>query len=203
MTADLPRRTLLGAVAAAATLPVSQRIAAQPQIRTYAMTNMTKTVEDILTAYVDRWNAYDADGMVPFWDTEDEGLIYVAEEIDALRGCKTLEGYFRGADPETTDHYIAFWGVTARTIGPGIIQAFWNMSWNVYFSTERLYAKPIGGEVRVTALLRETEDGQGKTWKFFHWIEAPLASLIQLKRAHEANVHPKLIEKLAAKGITF
>lgn len=167
------------------------------------MTDMTKTVEDILTAYVDRWNDYDADAMVPFWDTEDDGLIYVAEEIDALRGWDALEGYFRGADPETTDHHIAFWDVTARTIAPGVIQAFWNMSWNVYFSTERLYAKPIGGEVRVTALLRETEGDQGKTWKFFHWIEAPLASLIQLKRAHEKNVHPKLIEKLAAKGITF
>ena len=73
------------------------------------------------------------------------------------------------------------------------------MNWNVYFATEKLYAKPIGGEVRVTALLRE-KDGR---WKFFHWIEAPLASLIQLKRAHEANVDPRLIAKLKAKGIEF
>ena len=115
------------------------------------MTDMTSTVEQILTAYVDRWNDYDAEGMIPFWDTEDEGIIYVAEEIEALHGWNALEKYFRGSDPATTDHYIAFWDVTARTIAPGVIQAFWNMSWNVYFSTEKLYAKPIGGEVRVTA----------------------------------------------------
>lgn len=163
------------------------------------MTDMTDTVEDILTAYVDRWNAYDADGMVPFWDTEDDGIIYVAEEVDALRGWGALEGYFRASDAETSDHLITFRDVTARLIAPGVIQAFWHMNWNVYFSTERLYQKPIGGEVRVTALLRE-KDGN---WKFFHWIEAPLASLIQLKRAHEENVDPRLIEKLKDKGITF
>ena len=163
------------------------------------MTDMTDTFEQILTDYVNRWNDYDADGMIPFWDTEDEGIIYVAEEIDALFGWEALEGYFRGADPETSDHLILFKDVTARTIAPGIVQAYWNMSWNIYFSTEKLYAKPIGGEVRVTALLREKESG----WKFFHWIEGPLASLIQLKRAHEENVDPRLIEKLKTKGIEF
>lgn len=66
--------------------------------------------------------------MVPFWDTEDPGLIYVAEEVDALRGWKALEGYFRGSDPETTAHLIAFRDVTARTIAPGVIQAFWTMN---------------------------------------------------------------------------
>ena len=163
------------------------------------MTDMTDTFEKILTAYVDRWNDYDADGMIPFWDREDDGIIYVAEEIDALFGWDTLEGYFRGGDPETSDHLILFKDVTARLIAPDIIQAYWNMSWNIYFSTEKLYQKPIGGKVRVTALLRKKEDG----WKFFHWIEGPLASLIQLKRAHEENVDPRLIEKLKAKGIEF
>ena len=198
MTPKLPRRDMMGVTVAAAVLAPTD-IKAQTKDGTFAMTDMTQDVEQILTAYVDRWNDYDANGMVPFWDTEDDGLIYVAEEIDALKGWDALEKYFRGSDPATTDHYIAFWDVTARTIAPGVTQAFWSMSWNVYFATEKLYAKPIGGEVRVTALLREIEG----TWKFFHWIEAPLASLIQLKRAHEANVHPKLIEKLKAKGIEF
>ena len=81
------------------------------------MTDMTAAFEAILTDYVTRWNNYDADGMVPFWDTEDPGLIYVAEEIDALRGWPALEKYFRGADPETTDHLIAFRDVTARDAG--------------------------------------------------------------------------------------
>ena len=99
------------------------------------MTDMTAAFEAILTDYVTRWNNYDADGMVPFWDTEDPGLIYVAEEIDALRGWPALEKYFRGADPETTDHLIAFRDVTAREIAPGVMQAFWTMNWNVYFAT--------------------------------------------------------------------
>lgn len=160
------------------------------------MTDMTDTVTAILTDYVDRWNEYDADGMVSYWDQEDDNLIYVAEELDALRGWKALEGYFRGSDPGTTAHLITFRDVTARLIAPDVIQAFWHMNWNVFFTTERLYQKPIGGEVRATALLRN----KGGDWKFFHWIESPLASLIQLKRAHEANVDPRLFDIIKNKG---
>ena len=201
MKPKLPRRGMIG-VTAAAVAVTSQTARAQNtqnQNGTFAMTDMTEAVEEILTAYVDRWNEYDADGMIPFWDTEDDGIIYVAEEIDTLHGWKALEGYFRGGDPETSDHLILFWDVKARTIAPGVIQAYWNMSWNIYFSTEKLYPKPIGGEVRVTALLREREDG----WKFFHWIEGPLAALIQVQRSLEKSVDPRLIEKLKAKGIEF
>lgn len=197
----LTRRHMAG-LTAATLLSTSQVAHAQdPTLRkdTCNMTDMTDAFESLLSDYVARWNDYDADGMVPYWDTEDPGLIYVAEEIDALRGWPALEGYFRGADPETTAHLITFRDVTAREIAPGVLQAFWTMNWNVYFATEKLYAKPIGGEVRVTALLRQKDEA----WKFFHWIEAPLASLIQLKRAHEANVDTKLIEQLKAKGIEF
>lgn len=166
------------------------------------MTDMTETVTGILTEYVERWNAYDADAMVTFWDQEDENLIYVAEELDALRGWSALEGYFRGSNPDTTAHLITFRDVTARLIAPDVIQAFWHMNWNVFFTTERLYQRPIGGEVRATALLRQKGDAIGPGWKFFHWIESPLASLIQLKRAHEANVDPRLFDIIKAKGWT-
>jgi len=163
------------------------------------MTDMTDVVEQILTAYVARWNEYDADGMIPFWDVEDDGIIYVAEEIEALHGWKALEGYFRGNDPELSDHLITVRDITARTIAPDVIQAFWNMSWSIYFITEKLYPKPVGGDVRVTALLRKKEEG----WKFFHWIEGPLAAVFQLQQALEDKVDPRLFEKLRKRGITF
>ncbi|MDG2242109.1 MAG: nuclear transport factor 2 family protein [Rhodospirillaceae bacterium] len=163
------------------------------------MTDMTGVVEQILTDYVDRWNDYNSDGMISFWDAEDEGIIYVAEEIDTLHGWNALEGYIRGINPEFAEHLITVRDVTARTVAPGVIQAFWSMSWSIYFVTENLYPKPIGGDVRVTALLREKDDG----WKFFHWIEGPIAALFQLQRALEKKVDPRLLEKLKAKGITF
>jgi len=201
MTAEehpsLARRSTLIAGGAAAISSVSARIEARENNKgADVMTDMTDTITAILTDYVDRWNEYDADGMVSYWDQEDDNLIYVAEELDALRGWKALEGYFRGSDPETTAHLITFRDVTARLIAPDVIQAFWHMNWNVFFTTERLYQKPIGGEVRATALLRK----KGDDWKFFHWIESPLASLIQLKRAHEANVDPRLFDIIKDKG---
>ena len=161
------------------------------------MSTLTEEIQEVLDTYVAHWNAYETDAMVNLWDRDEPDPIYVAEELDPLRGWDALEAYWRGANPNTTEHLITTRDLTAREVAPGVAHAFWQMGWNVYFSTERLYAKPIGGEVRTTALLRKKPDG----WKFFHWIESPLASLIQLKRAHEQAVDPRLLEKLKAKGI--
>ena len=164
-----------------------------------AVTTLQDDIQTVLDTYVERWNDYDVDTMQTFWDRDWPDPIYVAEEMDALRGWPALEAYWRGSDPTTTQHLIITRDLVAREIAPDVAHAYWNMSWNVYFSTEKLYAKPIGGEVRVTALLRRKPDG----WRFFHWIEAPLASLIQLKRAHEQAVDPRLLAKLKAQGIEY
>lgn len=163
------------------------------------MTDLSETITNVLTTYIDLWNDYDVEPMIAMWDEDEPAPIYVAEEREPLHGWDAIKGYWRGADPETTDHMITFRDVQAREIAPGVAHAFWHMNWNAYFSTEALYQKPIGGPVRVTALLRQ----KGEHWKFFHWIEAPLASLIQLKRAHETAVDPRFIAKLKAKGIEF
>ena len=161
--------------------------------------SVQEEIQAVLDTYVAAWNEYDADTMATMWDRDEADPIYVAEELDLLRGWDALRAYWRGADPNTTEHLITTRDLTAREIAPGVAHAFWQMGWNVYFLTERLYAKPIGGEVRTTALLRKKPD----SWKFFHWIESPLASLIQLKRAHEQAVDPRLLEKLKEKGIEF
>lgn len=179
--------------AAASTLSVSSQTKASP------MTDLSETITNVLTTYIDLWNDYDVEPMIAMWDEDEPAPIYVAEEREPLHGWDAIKGYWRGADPETTDHMITFRDVQAREIAPGVAHAFWHMNWNAYFSTEALYQKPIGGPVRVTALLRQ----KGEHWKFFHWIEAPLASLIQLKRAHETAVDPRFIAKLKAKGIEF
>jgi hypothetical protein len=195
---------LIGVAAAAAGLLASPARAlarapkAQPR-ETTVMSTLQEEIQSVLDTYVAHWNDYDADAMIAMWDRDEPEPIYVAEEIDPLRGWDTLEAYWRAPDPATTEHLITTRDLTAREIAPGVVHAFWQMGWNVYFSTERMYAKPIGGEVRTTALLRKTPDG----WKFFHWIESPLASLIQLKRAHEQAVDTRLLDKLRAKGIEF
>ncbi len=197
------RREIIGTAAAAAGLFTTagralaiDRINSTPEA---PMSTLAEDIQTVLDTYVAHWNEYNADAMIALWDRDEPEPIYVAEEIDPLRGWDALERYWRGADPATTEHLITTRDLTVREIAPGVAHAFWQMGWNVYFSTERLYAKPIGGEVRTTALLRKKPDG----WKFFHWIEAPLASLIQLKRAHEQAVDPRLLEKLRAKGIQW
>lgn len=163
------------------------------------MASLQEDIQTVLDRYVAHWNAYEIDAMMALWDRDEPDPIYVAEELDPLRGWDAIEAYWRGADPKTTEHLVTVRDLTVREIAPGVAHAFWQMGWNVYFSTEKLYSKPIGGEVRTTALLRR----QGDDWKFFHWIEAPLASLVQFQRAHEQAVDPRLLQKLKAKGIEF
>ena len=54
---------------------------------------------------------------------------------------------------------------------------------------------PVG----ITMVLRKTAAG----WQAIHYAESPLASIVQLREAHEAAVDPALHERLAAKGIRY
>jgi hypothetical protein len=198
------RRKLIGAAIGSAGLMTHAgrllaRGDANDTMEANAVTTLQDDIQTVLDTYVERWNDYDVDTMQTYWDHDEQEPIYVAEEMDPLRGWPALEAYWRGSDPATTQHMIVTRDLSVSEIAPGVAHAFWHMNWNVYFSTEKLYSKPIGGEVRVTALLRKKPDG----WRFFHWIEAPLASLIQLKRAHEQAVDPRLLAKLKAQGIEF
>jgi hypothetical protein len=47
--------------------------------------------------------------------------------------------------------------------------------------------------------LRRKPDG----WRAIHYVECPLASLVQMRKAHEDAVEPALHARLAAKGITY
>ena len=81
-------------------------------------------------------------------------------------------------------------------IGWPAILRYWGVDRS---AAERLYPKPFGGPVRISMVLRRKPEG----WRAIHYVEAPLASLIQLRRAHEDAVDPALHARLAAKGVTY
>jgi hypothetical protein len=163
------------------------------------MTGLQEEVADVLGRYVAHWNAWEMDALKALWDADEEEPIYVAEETPALIGWEALGRYWQVSEPRRSEHYIGLSDLRVREIAPGVAHAFYTLSWNVYIYNNRLYPKPIGGTVRATTLLRRKPEG----WRLFHHIEAPLASLIQLKDAHEKNVDPALFALLADKGIRF
>jgi len=161
------------------------------------MTAIHDEVADVLNRYVAHWNDWEMDAVRALWDPDEAEPIYVAEETPPMIGWDALARYWKVSEPRRSEHYIALTDLIVREIAPGVAHAFYMLSWNVYIYNNRLYPKPIGGSVRATTLLRKKSEG----WRLFHHIEAPLASLLQLKEAHEKNVDPALLKLLEEKGI--
>jgi hypothetical protein len=47
-------------------------------------------------------------------------------------------------------------------------------------------SNPIGEDIRVSAVLRNTEDG----WRFIHWAESPKTALVYIEDLFEKDVAP-------------
>jgi hypothetical protein len=154
-------------------------------------------IDAVLKRYVERWNVWDMAAVRTLWDADEPEPIYVAEEREALIGWDALAGYWKVSEPRRSEHFIRFYDLRVRGLGPTLAHAFYKLSWNFFSRDNPLYRHPIGGEVRATTLLRKKPDG----WKLFHHIEAPLASLIQLRQAHERSVDPELFDLLEKNGL--
>jgi hypothetical protein len=160
------------------------------------------TLHEELTAFLNdyfaAWNVYDAARMRALWDTEEKDVIYLAEECEPHIGWDAIDGYW-GVDRTKAERLLTWRDLTAIAASPDVAIAFFHCNWSTYLPGNRLYPKPFGGPVRISMVLRRKPEG----WRAIEYIEAPLASLIQIRRAHEDAVDPALHARLAAKGITF
>ncbi|OCC23582.1 hypothetical protein MB02_10435 [Croceicoccus estronivorus] len=155
-------------------------------------------LSEFLDAYFAAWNRYDVAAMRALWDEDEEQAIYLAEECEPHHGWEQILGYWN-VDRSKSERLLTWRDLTAVQAGPDVAIAFYHANWSTYIPGNRLYPKPFGGPVRISMVLRRKPDG----WRAIHYIEAPLASIVQLREAHEAAVEPALHERLAAKGITY
>lgn len=151
-----------------------------------------------LDAYFAAWNLYDVPAMTALWDVDDPLPIYLAEECDPHIGWEAVLGYWN-VDRSKSERLVSWHNLTAKEAAPGLAVILIDANWSTYIPGSRLYPKPFGGPVRITAALRRKAEG----WRMFHYVEAPLASIVQLRRAHEDAVEPALHTRLAAKGISY
>ncbi|MGH6612650.1 nuclear transport factor 2 family protein [Sphingomonas sp.] len=151
-----------------------------------------------LDIYFEAWNRYDVPAMKACWDEEDQLPIYLAEECDPHIGWEAVLGYW-GIDRSKSERLVTWKNLTAKEAAPGFAVILFDANWSTYIPGSRLYPRPFGGPVRITAALRLKPEG----WRMFHYVEAPLASIVQLRRAHEDAVEPALHARLAAKGISY
>lgn len=156
--------------------------------------SIDQEIATFVADYVRIWNAYEVPALRALWDAEEPSPIYVAEESEPMIGWPALEAYW-GIDRSRSDRLLTHDRLTVRQAAPDVAIAFYHMRWNVFIPGNRLYPQPFGGAVRVSAMLRRRAEG----WRLFHYVEAPLAALIQMRKAAEAMVDPKLHARIAAK----
>jgi hypothetical protein len=151
-----------------------------------------------LNAYFAAWNKYDVPAMKALWDRDETSPIYVAEECEPHIGWPAIEAYW-GVDRSASERLLTWRDLTVAAGSPAVAIAFFHCNWSTYIPGSRLYPKPFGGPVRITMALRRKPEG----WRAFHYTESPLASIVQLRRAHEDAVEPALHQRLAAKGVKY
>ena len=163
---------------------------------------MTSDLHNELTAFLDAyfaaWNAYEVPAMEALWDRSESQVIYVAEECEPHIGWPAILSYW-GVDRSKSERLLSWRDLTTVAAGADVAIAFFHANWSTYIPGNRLSPRPFGGPVRISMTLRRKVEG----WRAIHYVEAPVASLVQLRQAHEAAVEPALIDRLRAKGLDF
>lgn len=155
-------------------------------------------ISEFLDAYFDAWNVYDVPRMRALWDTGEEQVVYVAEEAEPHIGWAAVERYW-SVDRSNAERLLTWRDLDTIPASTEVVIAFFHCNWSTFLPGNRLYPKPFGGPVRISMVLRLKSEG----WRAIHYVEAPLASLVQLRGAHEDAVDPALHARLAEKGVIY
>lgn len=147
------------------------------------MAELEKRLSEFIASYESCWRAKDWDGLANHWDQNHPAFYYLAEEMEqpfhAFEGVASYWQFngllIKRMAMRTMRHRF-------RLLADDIASLIYKMAWGAELdSPTGIEAKPIGGDVWVMALARHGGDG----WKFFHYVEAPYASLPFLVGVHE------------------
>ena len=72
--------------------------------------------------------------------------------------------------------------IHVKQIAPDLAIAVWYM----HFEMKVIASKPIGEDIRVSAVLRNTPIG----WRYIHWAESPKTAMVYIEDLFEKDVDP-------------
>jgi hypothetical protein len=140
-------------------------------------------VEAIIHATAEAWNSQDFANVLKLWDPAEPTPFYLAEEqADWFIGWEPLKNYLAPPKPSPAVQGIReeMREIHIKFISPDLALAAWWM----HFEMKIIGRKPIGEEVRVSAVLRHTADG----WRYIHWAESPMTGSMYMTRLMERDV---------------
>jgi hypothetical protein len=142
-------------------------------------------VIEVIDETAARWNSQDFASLLELWDPNEAFPTYLAEEqAEWFIGWDRLRGYLDPPRPNPVVEAIReeMYNIKVKLIAPDLAIAVWEM----HFEMKTIGSNPIGEEVRVSAVLRDTADG----WRYVHWAESPKTAMVYIEDLYEKDVAP-------------
>jgi hypothetical protein len=175
--------SLLILVAGAAVAGGHKKIVPPPKI------DVDPKVEADVTAVIHdtaaRWNSQDFATLLELWDPNEAFPTYLAEEqAQWFVGWERLRDYLDPPRPNPAVEAVReeMYDIQVKQIAPDLAVAVWYM----HFEMKVIASNPIGEDIRVSAVLRNTDDG----WKYIHWAESPKTAMVYIEDLFEKDVQP-------------
>ena len=140
-------------------------------------------VKEIVLETARRWNSQDYATVLGLWDPNEPYPTYLAEEqAQWFVGWDRLNEYLDPPRPNPIMEAIReeMDQIQVKQIGPDLAIAIWEMR----FHMKRFMSNAIGEDVRVSAVLRNTDEG----WRYIHWAESPKTAMVYIEDLYENDV---------------
>jgi hypothetical protein len=142
-------------------------------------------VKATVLATAEAWNSQDYSNVLDLWDPAEPFPTYLAEEqAQWFVGWDRLREYLDPPRPSPAVEVLReeMFKIQVKQIGPQLAIAIWEMQ----FEMKSTFGKPIGEHVRVSAVLRNTDEG----WRYIHWAESPKTAMVYIEDLFETQVAP-------------
>lgn len=152
-----------------------------PEVPADVRAGVTAVVEEAAR----RWSSQDYATLLALWDPAEKYPTYLAEEqAEWFVGWERLRGYLDPPRPVPVIEAIRMFAedVRVKQIAPDLAIGVWN--WHFEFKV--IGRRPIGEDVRVSGVFRNTKEG----WRFIHYAESPKTASVYLQELMEKEVRP-------------
>jgi hypothetical protein len=176
---------LLGAISTPGTATAGGHKVIRPPPEINVSPEVAKGVTAVIMATAERWNSQDFATVLELWDPDEPYPTYLAEEqAQWFIGWERLREYLDPPRPIPVVEAIReeMYNIKVKQIAPDLAIAVWEM----HFEMKTIGSNPIGEEVRVSAVLRNTADG----WRYIHWAESPKTAMVYIEDLYEQDVAP-------------
>ncbi len=176
---------LLVAVTASISAVAGGHKVVTPPVKVEVDPDIEAAVSAVIYETAERWNSQDFSSLLELWDPDEPYPFYLAEEQSQwFVGWDRLRGYLDPPRPNPIVEAIReeMSGIQVKQIAPDLAIAIWYM----HFEMKTIGSNPIGEDVRVSAVLRNTSEG----WRYIHWAESPKTAMVYIEDLFEKDVAP-------------